>query len=65
MAKWFYTPDGVASLYQDDENIYSPNGVRQYYESGGWWHKIGEGPVFYIDEKWIYTKDGKPAYYTD
>lgn len=63
-ARWLYTQKGEAPLYQDGDHIYSKDGICRYSVSAGWWHDIKTGEAeFYVADDWVYTVNGKPAYY--
>lgn len=49
-------------FYRVGNDIYSTGGTREYWVSETWWHST-RGAEYYESENWIYTKDGKAAFY--
>jgi hypothetical protein len=59
-----YTSDGKAPYYQDGDYIYSKEGECRFSVAAGWWQDIKTGKAaFYVADNWVYSADGKPAYY--
>ena len=63
-ARWLFTTDGAASYYQDGDYIYSQNGDCKFSVSAGWWQNVKTGKAeFYVADDWVYSVEGKPAFY--
>jgi hypothetical protein len=61
-ARWIFSKDGKPAFYRVADDIFTPNGSRQYWISETWWHS-SSGPTYYESDDWIFSKDGKPTFY--
>ncbi len=50
-SRWLFTSVGEAPLYQDDDYIYSKDGVCKYSVSGGWWYDIKNGRSCFLHSR--------------
>jgi hypothetical protein len=57
-----YSPNGKPTFYRTGDNIYSQQGIREFWVSGTWWHS-SRGAEYYESGNWIYAKDGQAAFY--